>query len=338
MPIPPEYLKDIEAMPPALRRLVEEELAAGNEIVEVGHSFPAPPVGCYVMLARPAGSRPRASSEGITFFDRNSSSYSGEFADPKRHFFVLEAPLPPPPEPDMNAIRAAASAVSHQPTPTPPTEETKPSNTVDKTAVGRFRQSMVIDYEKWHDGIGYDLEIIRNATPQELADIEELLTSKPIGDWRDVEALATIDSPRARAVLVKALKHPDHQIRTSIVDYAPHLVPEEEHTRLLVAALAEAETYSGLTRALDQVESFHPPDVIDALFRGLLKRDGGTAVHFSAMLMFLHGKAASSFDWDHRPFFLQFNTEDPAERRRCFRELCDRIGLKPDDALRRYDS
>jgi hypothetical protein len=78
--------------------------------------------------------------------------------------------------------------------------------------------------------------------------------------------------------------------------------------------------------------------VIDALFRGLLKRDGGTAVHFSAMLMFLHGKAASSFDWDHRPFFLQFNTEDPAERRRCFRELCDRIGLKPDDALRRYDS
>jgi hypothetical protein len=39
--IPPEHRKDIESMPAELRRLVEEELAAGNEIAEVGHAFPA---------------------------------------------------------------------------------------------------------------------------------------------------------------------------------------------------------------------------------------------------------------------------------------------------------
>src|SRR5215510_16044479 len=108
MDIPPQYLKDIESMPQALRSLVESEILAGNAIVEVGHSFPAAPVGCYVKLARPVSSRPRQSSEGIDFYDRNSSSYSGEYADANRHFFVLEPPHPPEPEPDMDAIRAAA--------------------------------------------------------------------------------------------------------------------------------------------------------------------------------------------------------------------------------------
>jgi hypothetical protein len=325
MHIPGKYLKDIEAMPIALRRLVEEELAAGNSIAEVGHSFPAAPVGCYVRLARPVSSRARASSEGITFFDRNSSLYSGEFADPDRHYFVIEPPNPPPPEPDMDAIRAGLQP-ARQP------------ETVSNSALGRFEQSMVIDYGRWHDGIGYDLDVIRQATPQERSEIEELLIRRPINDWRDVEALAAIDSPRSRAALVQALRHPDHQIRTAVADYAPQLVPEDAHTALLIAAVEAAEIYGGLTRALDQIESFHPPPVIDALFRGLLKRDGGTAVHFAAMLMFLHGKASSSFDWDERPFFLQFNTDDPAERRRHFLELCRRIDADPDEMLQRYGS
>ena len=325
MRIPQEYLKDIEAMPIALRHLVEEELTAGNAIAEVGHSFPAAPVGCYVKLARPVSSRPRASSDGITFFDRNSSLYSGEFADPDRHYFVIEPPNPPPPEPDMDAIRAGLDA-KKQPAPG------------SNSAVDRFGQSMVFDYARWHDGIGYDLDVIRQATPHERSEIEELLIRRPISDWRDVEALAAIDSPRSRAALVQALRHPDIHIRTAVADYAPQLVSEDEHTAMLIAAVERAEIYGGLTRALDQIESFHPRAVIDALFRGLLKRNGETAVHFAAMLMFIHGKASSSFDWDQRPFFLQFNTEDPAERRRHFLELCRRIGTNPDEMLRRYGS
>jgi hypothetical protein len=325
MDIPLEYLKDIESMPQALRSLVEAELSAGNEIVEVGHSFPAAPVGCYVKLARSVSTRPRASSEGIDFFDRNSSSYSGEFADPKRYFFVLEPPDAPPPEPDMHPIREA----------TPP--QARPAEALSDSAVDRFRKSMQIDYEKWHDGIGYDLDIIREATPQELTEIEELLVSRPVDDWRDVEALAAIDSPRARSVLLEALQHPDHQVRAAVAEHAPDLVSDDEHTASLVAALERAELYEGLSQALDEVESFHPPRVVDALFRGLLRREGENAVHFAAMLMFIHGKAITAFDWDQRPFFLQFHTEDHAERRRHFRELCERIDVNPDEMLRRYD-
>jgi len=47
------------------------------------------------------------------------------------------------------------------------------------------------------------------------------------------------------------------------------------------------------------------------------------------MLLFVHGQADSSFDWDQRPFFLKFNTADRTEREAMFRELCDRIGVAP---------
>jgi len=77
-----------------------------------------------------------------------------------------------------------------------------------------------------------------------------------------------------------------------------------------------------------QVEEHHPPPVIEALFRGALVRKGDIAVHFAAMLMFLHGRAAEAFDWDQRPFYLTFHTEDPAERAAAFRELCARVGVE----------
>lgn len=102
--------KEISAFPVALRALIEAELRAGNRIVEVSSTFPAPPAGAYVMLANPVTTRPRESSPGVGFYDRRSSSYSGEFADPQRFYFVLEPPHPPEPAPDMDAIRAEMEA------------------------------------------------------------------------------------------------------------------------------------------------------------------------------------------------------------------------------------
>src|SRR5262245_7645711 len=103
-----EQQKELAQFPPALRALVESELAAGNSIVEVGHNFPAPPAGAYFKLAKKASTRPRVSGSGLDFYDRDSSIYSGEFTDAKRFYFVLEPPNSPPPEPDMNAVRKAA--------------------------------------------------------------------------------------------------------------------------------------------------------------------------------------------------------------------------------------
>ena len=75
-----------------------------------------------------------------------------------------------------------------------------------------------------------------------------------------------------------------------------------------------------------------PAPVIEALLHGAVRRDGGIAVHFAAMLMFLHGQAETAFDMDQRPFFLTFNTWDPAARAAAFRELCRKTGVE----ARRY--
>lgn len=48
-----------------------------------------------------------------------------------------------------------------------------------------FLDSMVMDFDKWHDGIGYDLELIEQLEPEERASIEKLLMEnlKHAGNW-----------------------------------------------------------------------------------------------------------------------------------------------------------
>lgn len=323
MTIPPEFRKDADRLPPLLRALLEAELAAGNSVAEVGHSFPAPPAGACFKLAAPVTTRPHESGGGLTYRAVNSSLYSGFFGDDRGFYFIVEPPLPPPPEPHMDAIRAA-----HAPQPSPPVFESDPN-----TAFGRFERSMEMNYEKWHDGIGYDLETLRSATEAERRRIETFLLAHGTHDWRDVEALAALDTSLANEALRAALRHPNPEIRLAVARYAPRLVPGNERTAALVQALQTAKFMGGLSQALDEAAGFHPKEVVEALLRGVLHRKGEAAVHFAALLMFIYGKAASPFDWDRRPFFLRFGTEDREAREAAFRDLCEEIGVDSSEYL-----
>jgi|GEM_PF-2888485 len=97
----------------------------------------------------------------------------------------------------------------------------------------------------------------------------------------------------------------------------------------LVLALTEGTFYGTLTQALDEIAEFHPPVVMEALFRGLVRREGEVACHLAAMLAFLHGKAESIFDWELRPLFLTFNTDDRTERAAACNALCTLIDIDP---------
>jgi hypothetical protein len=322
--IPPEFRQDADELPPLVRALLEAELAAGNSIAEVGHRFPAPPAGAYFKLAARVSTRPHESGGGLTYRAVNGSIYSGYFGDERGFYFIVEPPLPPPPEPDMEAIRAAHNA----PKPYRPAFGSDPN-----TAPGRFERSMEIDYEKWHDGIGYDIETLRGASEAERRQIETLLLARGVRDWRDVEALAALDTPQANEALRAALRHPDPEIRMAVARCAPQLVAEEERAASLAEALRTAEFMGGLSQALDDAAKFHPREVVEALLRGVLHRDGEAAFHFSALLLFIHGKAASPFDWDRRPFFFRFDTADRKAREAAFRDLCQEIGVDSSEYL-----
>jgi hypothetical protein len=193
---------------------------------------------------------------------------------------------------------------------------------------------MAIDYEKWYDGIGYDLHAIREASPDERKAIEALVVERGITGWRDVEALAALETTGARAALERAKRSGDHEVAMAVARYAPEVLAGDERTRMIVKALRQTKFYSGLSAALDQAEVHHPPAVIEALLHGTLEREGDVAVHFAALLMFLRGKASEPFDMAQRPFFLTFNTPDRVGREEAFRELCKLIGLDPEPYLR----
>jgi hypothetical protein len=64
MTLTAEQAKELTQFPQELRALIESELAAGNSIVEVGHSLPAPPAGAYFKLTI---GRPREMFTQISF-------------------------------------------------------------------------------------------------------------------------------------------------------------------------------------------------------------------------------------------------------------------------------
>lgn len=191
----------------------------------------------------------------------------------------------------------------------------------------KFLQSMVITYDKWHDGEGYDLETLRKLTGRDRDAVETILIEHSPRDWRDVEALAQIKSDRARGVVEQSLRSHDQVIRSTAMTYAGEKLDPAERERLLIRSLETSTIYGGLTHAIDEADEFHPPAVMDTLFRCTLDREGDIACHYAALLYYLHGKAKSQFDWDHRPFFLRFNTTDRAARKAAFLELCEKLGV-----------
>ena len=289
-----EQSRALAGFPQVLQDLVHAELSAGNSIVEIGAGFPAPPVGACLKLAKRVSTRPRESDDKIDFYERNSSSSSGESTDAKRFFWVLE----PPDEnagayPDMDAIRAEMEArqraadaemldaaekdaryhrermsglVSRDDVPSPSIASGAP-------CVQRFLDSMIMNYDRWHDGVGYDLEALESMTAGEREGIEQLLITKSLDDWRDVEALAALNTVRARRRLLATFERADLSQKVDLISHATSLFTDEERAEVLVTALRNGGKDSSLTQVMMEVEELHPPAIIEALWHGVREHE-----------------------------------------------------------------
>lgn len=155
----------------------------------------------------------------------------------------------------------------------------------NQSAWARFQASRVQSLEQWRDGIGYDLAAFAELSPDEQQSVLQQHT--PPRDWRDEELLRTAGRPEAT---------------------------DSERIAALIHALATAQLMGGLSAALDEIETFHPPPIVDALFHALEVREGPVAYHCAALLAVAHGVIDSPLDFTHRELFLRFNTDDRAER------------------------
>jgi hypothetical protein len=304
-------------LPAALQALMESELQVGNSIVWVDYGFPAPPAGFCIRLEKPVTTQ---AEFGEALVYREWPNWRGErgYTDSQGIFYVLDPPEPPEAEyPVMRYDEQGALIM--------PGEIAQPNAPAASEAMRRFRDSMTMSYEKWHDGIGYDLSALAEMSGAARGEAEALLLSQGISDWRDVEALAMLDSDAARSALREAMCLGNIEIRLAVARLAPSLLGETQLAACIVDALKAAVFYRGLTEAIELAARFHPPEVIAALWGCLEQRSGEVAVHLAALLFYVHGRSETIFDLKHRPLFMTFHTEDAAARQAAIAELRRRM-------------
>ena len=198
-------------------------------------------------------------------------------------------------------------------------------------AYARFLKSMQIDYVKWHDGDGYDLEALAQLTTEEKSRIEALLIERmnSTPDWRDLEALKTLATPTAMQVIRKALHNSDSAIRLHAADYLADAGDDSELEHHIIDALHQTILTGPAGRALDMAAEHPTPQIREALLEVALNgKDEAVRVNAAGLAMFLAGKSKEAFDWDFRPLFLRFGNEDRAARQAAYDELVAMMGEK----------
>jgi predicted nucleic acid-binding protein len=163
---------------------------------------------------------------------------------------------------------------SNSETSNPMTDSIKSSSV---SPLRRFEKSMEINYEKWHDGIGYDLDAIKLASQTEREAIEQMLIHHSPRDWRDIEALAQIHTETARETIKNAIKDPNPAVRVAVTRYSPKLVTNSERNQSVIEALQHAKIFGGLSQVIDDIEVYHPAEVKEEFIKGLLSREGDVA-------------------------------------------------------------
>ena len=196
-----------------------------------------------------------------------------------------------------------------------------------------FLDSMVMDFEKWHDGIGYDLEALGRLGPEERASIEELLIGnlEHAGDWRDVEALVALRTTSACAAVDKARFHNNTKVRKYALRTIIRNRHSEDMTKEEMAELEELVIQAVKHGDYEMAEYMPTMRVKKALLDSILELEYANEIRVSAVafLMYLCGQAPEPFDWSQRPFFLRFSDSerDPKALQQAWEELRQRTGL-----------
>ena len=194
---------------------------------------------------------------------------------------------------------------------------------------------MKIGYMEWHDGIGYDLEALNQLNRDELKQVESLLISRGVQDWRDVDALAEIGSRESLFALKDALKSANYEVRIRAAEKLSQkrAIGEREIEALLVETIPLVSILNGQTFTLQLAERYPTPAVRRALLWCTLYGKEDIRTHAAALIYYLYGMSTSSFDWDERAFFLRFGENNLSNRQTAYYELCNKIGVDPKWAM-----
>jgi hypothetical protein len=191
---------------------------------------------------------------------------------------------------------------------------------------------MAIGYEQWHEGTPYDLDALDALSDDEKREIEEQLVTRAGADWRDVQALDRLGTPRALCALERTLVTKELEIRVEAAACLARrgLLAGERLDQLIVDSLAHATISNGMVKTLAFAQERLTLPVLRQLFECAEKGNDDIRLHAAALIHYLFGVSKTAFDWDRRPFYLRFVSKDRKERRKAFIQLCRDVGADPE--------
>jgi hypothetical protein len=99
---------------------------------------------------------------------------------------------------------------------------------------------------------------------------------------------------------------------------------------IVVSTLPSTKIGQGLTFALALAKEYPTELIKEKLLWCCVNGNDDIRIHCAAMSLFLYGKASSEFDSDQKIIF-QFGNKEKAKRMEAFSELCQMIGINPDN-------
>lgn len=182
-------------------------------------------------------------------------------------------------------------------------------------AYTRFRASMVIDYDKWRDGEPYDIAALSDVTAEERDLLTDEIIERGSLDWRDVEALRALGTPKALRRVGKAAE--TQTDGGGIEAFMDEIRREGWTARIEQRFIDKLERAASMTGALDRLydiaEEHQTPAVMKQLMRNArVSSDPTVRYSMGAFLLYLTGHVDSRyvFDTDHRPHLLDLNSDD----------------------------
>jgi hypothetical protein len=201
---------------------------------------------------------------------------------------------------------------------------------VPSDAYVRFINSFELDYDRWHDGEGFDLAALAEIDAGERGDIVHVLAQRD-PTWREIEALEAIDIPPAFMAIKRALRDSEFiDTRLAAIAALHRLgkldVPADE---LLAREIEQLTGTAGCTRALLMAED-HPTERVKQALLSASRKPTDCAMHCAGVLCYLTGVGKEPFDLGLRPLFLRLTPDEPGEgREAAFRELCALVQMSP---------
>lgn len=200
------------------------------------------------------------------------------------------------------------------------------------TPTERFYASMNIGFYEWHEGIGYNLDVLKELSSDEIKTVEQLLISRKDKDWRDVEALAALRTEAAIQALRDCLESPNLECRLFAVRYLKELGIEDHVEDVVMRTLPETRIGEGMTYALHLARDYPTDGIRNTVLRCALFGNDSIRVHCAALTLLLFGKARTEVK-SYQSIVYEFNNKDLDARMNSFKHLCRIIDVMPEDVL-----